>query len=598
MPDSPVPADSSVVRLTITSDGTTIDDTYAILSVEVRNDVNRIPWARLVLVDGDAAEQDFPVSNAATFQPGATIAVSAGYGSGQDEEQIFSGVVIRHGIRAGVGGSRLEVECQDPAVAMTIGRKNAQFTQKTDAAVIRDVVSGYSELSAQVTGGDDVTHDEILQYYCTDWDFVVARAEAAGLLVSADQGTVTVGAPDTGGTAVLAVAFGETLMEFEAEADARTQLTQVSAVAWDPVGQQVTEETASPPTLTSQGDLQASTLAGIVGPSSYRLQTSAPIDSAGLTAWAEARQLRAGLAKIRGHMRFQGHAAAKPGVLMEVSGLGERFSGTVFVTGVEHRLTEGNWTTDARFGLAPEWLTRRPDVVAPPASGWTPGVEGLQIGLVQRVKESPDGEPKIQVSFPILGDDSQLLWARLASIHATQGSGVFFRPDIGDEVVVGFLANDPSAPVILGGLHSKTRAPAESWEADNLVRSVVTPQQLVLRFDDEKKVITLQTPAGNTVILDDDQKSLTVSDGNSNSVTLDSSGIVLKAQKDITIQADGNLNLTATQNISLSATGDLSADGMNVDLSAQTALTAQGTASAELSASGETTVKGAMVMIN
>lgn len=598
MVDTPVPADASVVRLTITSDGTAIDDVFGVLSVEVRKDVNRIPWARIVLVDGDAAEQDFPVSNSQTFLPGAAIAISAGYGSGQDEEQIFSGIVVRHGIRVGVGGSRLEVECQDPAVAMTIGRKNAQFTQKTDGAVIQDVISSYSGISAKVTGGDDVTHEEILQYYCTDWDFMVARAEAAGLLVSVDDATVTVEAPETSGEAVLAVAFGETLLEFEAEADARTQLGEVTAVAWDPIGQTTTEETATPPTLTSQGNLTPSTLAEVVGPDSYRLQTSAAIASPGLTAWAKARQLRAGLAKIQGHMRFQGHHAASPGVLMEVSGLGDRFNGTVFITGVEHRLTDGDWTTEARFGLAPEWLTRRPDVVAPPASGWTPGVEGLQIGLVQAVKESPDGEPKIQVSFPILGDDSQLLWARLASIHATQGSGVFFRPDIGDEVVVGFLANDPSAPVILGGLHSKTRAPAETWEADNLIRSVVTPQQLVLRFDDEKKVITLETPAGNTVVLDDDQKSLTVADGNSNSVTLDSSGILLKAQKDITIQTDGNLSLKATQNLTLEATGDLSAQGMNVDLSAQAALTAQGTASAELSASGETTVKGAMVMIN
>jgi len=598
MVDTPVPADASVVRLTITSDGTAIDDVYGVLSVEVRKDVNRIPWARIVLVDGDAAEQDFPVSNSSTFVPGATIAISAGYGSGQDEEQIFSGVVVRHGIRVGVGGSRLEVECQDPAVAMTIGRKNAQFAQKTDADIIKDLISGYSGISAEVTGGTDVTHEEILQYYCTDWDFMVARAEAAGLLVAVDEGTVTVEAPDTSSASVLAVAFGETLMEFEAEADARTQLSKVDAVAWDPIGQKITEATATPPTLTSQGNLEASALADLVGPTSYRLQTSTPIDSPGLTAWAEARQLRAGLAKIQGRMRFQGHAAATPGVLMDVSGLGDRFNGTVFVTGVEHRLADGNWTTDARFGLAPEWLTRRPDVVAPPASGWTPGVEGLQIGLVQRVKESPDGEPKIQVSFPILGDDSQLLWARLASIHATQGSGVFFRPDIGDEVVVGFLANDPSAPVILGGLHSKTRAPAETWEADNLVRSVVTPQQLVLRFDDEKKVLTLETPGGNSVVLDDDQKSLTVADGNSNSVTLDASGILMKAQKDITIQTEGNLSLKATQNITLEATGDLSAQGMNLDLSAQAALTAQGTASAELSASGETTVKGAMVMIN
>ena len=43
---------------------------------------------------------------------------------------------------------------------------------------------------------------------------------------------------------------------------------------------------------------------------------------------------------------------------------------------------------------------------------------------------------------------------------------------------------------------------------------------------------------------------------------------------------------------------DVSAKGMNVNLEAQTGLTAKGNATAELSASGQTTVKGAMVMIN
>jgi hypothetical protein len=37
---------------------------------------------------------------------------------------------------------------------------------------------------------------------------------------------------------------------------------------------------------------------------------------------------------------------------------------------------------------------------------------------------------------------------------------------------------------------------------------------------------------------------------------------------------------------------------LNVQATAQVGLTAKGTASAELSASGQTTVKGAMVMIN
>jgi hypothetical protein len=50
--------------------------------------------------------------------------------------------------------------------------------------------------------------------------------------------------------------------------------------------------------------------------------------------------------------------------------------------------------------------------------------------------------------------------------------------------------------------------------------------------------------------------------------------------------------------IALSATSDLSAKGLNATVEAQASLTCKGTASAEFSASGTTTVRGAMVMIN
>ena len=43
---------------------------------------------------------------------------------------------------------------------------------------------------------------------------------------------------------------------------------------------------------------------------------------------------------------------------------------------------------------------------------------------------------------------------------------------------------------------------------------------------------------------------------------------------------------------------DVNVEGMNVNHTASAGFTAKGNATAELSASGQTTVKGAMVMIN
>jgi hypothetical protein len=64
------------------------------------------------------------------------------------------------------------------------------------------------------------------------------------------------------------------------------------------------------------------------------------------------------------------------------------------------------------FGLAPEWLAERTDVVAPPASGFSPGVEGLQVGVVKKLDQDPEGEHKIQVALPVLQAETEGVWAR------------------------------------------------------------------------------------------------------------------------------------------------------------------------------------------
>jgi hypothetical protein len=64
------------------------------------------------------------------------------------------------------------------------------------------------------------------------------------------------------------------------------------------------------------------------------------------------------------------------------------------------------------------------------------------------------------------------------------------------------------------------------------------------------------------------------------------------------MSAKGSITLDATGKVGVKAKQDAAIEGMNVTVKAQTTLKVTGTASAELSASGQTTVKGAMVMIN
>lgn len=597
MPASPAASAEGVVRITVTSDGTVVSTSVQIISISIQRSVNAIPQARLEINDGDIATGAFPVSEAAEFKPGAVIAIKAGYDD--QEAQIFEGVVVRHGLHIGDGNdARLVVECRDKATKMTIGRKHANYVDKKDSEILTSIIGTYGGLTADVTA-TTVQYKELVQYAATDWDFVVARAEVNGMLVVVTDGAVKVAPPDTATEPALGISYGVDLMEFHADLDARTQLQSVQATAWDPSTLAIVQgAAATPPTLNTQGDLDGATLAQVASPASFDLRTSAMLDNGTLAAWGKARQVKAGLARIRGTMRFQGSALAKVGEQIAIDGVGARFNGNVFVTGVRHEIRDGNWVTEAQFGLAPDWFAERPDVHEPPAGAWVPSVQGLQIGVVKKLDADPAGQHRVQVSIPVTGAQTDGVWARLLQFYASSAFGAFFVPEIGDEVLLGYLNDDPSQPVILGSLYSAKNAPPYTLAAENNTKAVVTRSKVKIEIDDKDKVLTITTPANNKVVLSDKDKSILLQDQNSNKVTLDSGGITLDSPKDIKLTAKGGITLDAVSAISITSKADVKGAGLNVNLEAQVGFVAKGTASAELSAAGQTTVKGAMVMIN
>ncbi|ODP32936.1 type VI secretion system tip protein VgrG [Pandoraea sp. ISTKB] len=596
MADSPALNTSAVLKLTITSGGSAIADTIRVISVDIERAVGRICQARIEILDGDMPDNDFPVSDLETFAPGTAIVISAGYGA--NATQIFDGVVIRHSIRiTGNNEARLVIECRHKAVKMTIGCNNANYIDSKDSDIISQLIEKVGA-DAEVTA-TTTQHKEIVQFYSTDWDFVLLRAEANGALVIADDdGKVTVKAPQTSAAAVLKVTYGIDLMSFSADIDARTQLQSVVAAAWDPSTQAMVQQTSPSTSLYEQGNLSASTLAAVASPSTFRLQSTVPVPSDDLKSWSDATQMRAALARIRGRMSFQGSAAAKPGTMIELVGVGKRFSGSVFVSGVQHRIADGNWITEVDFGMSPEPFAERRGSGDVMASGLLPGVGGLQIGKVMKLDADPESQYRIQVAVQVLQAETVGVWARLASFYGSSGVGAFFIPEIGDEVILGYLNGDPSYPVVLGSVYSSQRKMPYELTAENYTKALWTKGLLKVIFDDDKKVITLITPQNNTIQMSDDAKSICLTDQNDNKIQMTPSGITLDSPKDIVINAQGKVSISAVANIEHSAQADITSEALNISSTAKVGFTAKGSATAELSASGQTTVKGALVMIN
>jgi len=574
----PVSRNPDVVTFTLKVGGEEVPGQYHVLSILVQKEANRLPSAQLILKDGDPAQGDFPASSSGLFVPGKRMEILAGYHS--DEKTLFEGIIVKHKLRTRQGSARLYLECRDEAFKMTIGRKSRYFEEVTDSDVIETIIGEYG-LSKKIES-TEVQHQELVQYEATDWDFILSRADANGKICLVDDGRLIVKKPDLGQSPELTIQYGATVLELDTEMDARLQYEGVTAKSWGFADQEILEADGQAPNFEEAGNLSGSDLSSELGQPTIEMHHSGHLTSEELQAWADAKYLRSRLAKIRGRVRIEGYPDIKPGQLIKLEGVGDRFTGELFISGVSHKIQSGLWSTNLQFGLREEWFAEQFDISVRPASSLLPAINGLQTGVVTTLEGDPEGEERIKVRLPIIDPNGEGAWARLACLDAGDGRGAFFRPEIGDEVIVGFVNDDPRDAVVLGMLHSSAKPVPEGISDDNHKKGYLSREQLKLEFDDEKKAITIETPGGNSLVLDDDSGGITIKDQNGNKIVMDSSGITIESASALTVKAaqDGTieaLNLTAT---------------------AQIGLKVEGSATAELSAGGSTTIKGGIVQIN
>ncbi|MCD7977304.1 MAG: type VI secretion system tip protein VgrG [Tannerellaceae bacterium] len=596
MADQPEKNSAGLVTCTIYSEGKKVKSTFELVSVWIRKEVNRIGKATLVWNAGNITGVSMKESEDETFAPGKKIRIEGGYSS--VENVLFEGMVTTHRVEVtgGITG-KLVIECRDYAFPSTLSRRNRLFEKMKDSEAITQILKDYPALSATVEK-TTVKHTELVQYYCSDWDFILSRADGNGLIVLTEGKKITIHKPVVNSSPVLEVTYGKDLIDFEGSLETMGQTGKLEAWSWDCAKQELIKVTGVVPSLNKQGDAQSADLAKAIGVTGSVLQTESCADRASLQSWADGCLLKTGLSRIRGALRFQGNAKVVPGSLISLKGLGSRFDGDVYVGWVEHELREGDWVTQAGMGIPCTTRSGHPDVMAPVAAGLLPGIQGLHIGKVIKLNEDPACEYKVQVEFPLLNGEKNSLWARMNTFWASKGSGSFFLPDVGDEVVIGFLNNDPCHAVLLGSLYSSKRKPAYEFTAKNNIRGIVSRSKMKLEFEEEKKIITISTPGKNQIEISDDGKWIRLTDQHNNKIEMLEKGIHMESAQEITLKAKTNITLDAGMSIEVKAKKDLSMQGLNIEAKTNATLTAKGAAKAELSATGQTVVSGALVKIN
>jgi Rhs element Vgr protein len=560
-------------------DGNALPGTLQVVSIVVDRSINKIPVARIILKDGDAASQTFPASNSPELEPGKTVKIEAGFHN--QNVVIFEGLLIKQSIRLKNGrDSFLVVECKDKAYKATLSKKNKYFVESTDSAAVESIVNTY-QLQADIDS-TTVNHKQLVQYNATDWDFIISRMEMNGFFVCLENGKIKCKKPTVASTGNVTTTFGSDVIGFEAQLDASHQYETVTCKAWDMATQDIAESDNQTASLTEAGDLSSASMAGKVNEKKILYTHSGKLSVEELKFWASARQTKNILSKTRGMVTCKGKFDAKPTETLTLAGFGNHYNGQHFISAVRHELKDSLWETTIQFGWWPELFTEEFNVSNASASGVLPAVQGLQIGVVTQLAGDPESEFRVQVKFPLVDNQGQGIWARIALLDAGKDRGSFFMPEIKDEVIVGFINDDPRDAVILGMLNSSKNPAGFTPSDDNHEKGFITRSKMKLTFNDDKKIILLKTPGGKEITLDEDQKTIVIKDENKNKIEMSKDGIVIESCKDIKLKAKG----------------DIKAEGVNVEMKGTGNFKAEGSGGAKLSSSGMTDVKGSMVNIN
>ncbi len=88
----------------------------------------------------------------------------------------------------------------------------------------------------------------------------------------------------------------------------------------------------------------------------------------------------------------------------------------------------------------------------------------------------PKGLGRIRVKFHWMTDGEKSPWLRVTSLYGGDGKGMFFIPEIGEEVMVGFEGNSPTKPYIIGTVYNG-KAKTNFSNQDNDVKVLQTKRQ-------------------------------------------------------------------------------------------------------------------------
>jgi uncharacterized protein involved in type VI secretion and phage assembly len=484
------------------------------------------------------------------------------------------------------GRAQLRIRGYDRLHRLMRGKKTRAFMMQNEMSIIT-MIAGEAGFSPFVTGVSPELQEYVLQYNQSNWDFLNERARLYGYQIYADGRILKVTPADTPRSLIpVSLKWGENLSRFEPRLVSVGQATQTSVPGWDS-GKQMKVKGVAVASVqkTKIGELLTGNATALkaFGKAEEVMIPNSVVGSqneAMTIAKASFDENQSQFIKASGELAL-GDPNLVAGAMAIVTGVGTRFSGTYYITEAKHIWREGSYTVQFQVSGRNPYTIRhllgvdnsRPDKI-----------DGVVIGVVTSVRD-PLNMGRIKVKFPWFPSslsEVESSWARLALPGAGMNRGLYFTPEVNDEVLVAFENGDMNYPYIVGALWNKMSTPPRGSSA------IVGPDGKV-----NQRILTSRS--GHTIILDDTQgkEQIIIKDKTTkNSIIFDSvkNAMTISAAGDLTIEAGGKLIMSSKLDFSLKSNtkGAIEANqGANVKV---------GTSEVDLQMTGAT-VKGTTVAV-
>ena len=146
----------------------------------------------------------------------------------------------------------------------------------------------------------------------------------------------------------------------------------VKSHSWNYSDQKIQDSDDGSFSFSENGNLSAADLAEIFNADENEIKHAAFINDEELKQWADSYAMKSMFSKICGKVKVQGFTVVKPGSIITLDGMSDRFNGNVFVTGVQHVFSDTDFLTEIQFGFNHEWFYKTDDIVEKPAAGLFP----------------------------------------------------------------------------------------------------------------------------------------------------------------------------------------------------------------------------------